>query len=161
LPIFQSNRLFPIVTALLIACPLQSARAFVPSHNIAAGTVIVVQNDTNNANTSVSTSVALSVNDFRVRTAGNSRGDFGIQIGPDATDDATSGVVMASVTQNGRDNGELYRSGTNQAVGFMAPAAAGYLLCSQVLTNSGGGNDPEWNVNMAGAFFPFTNWLGG
>src|SRR4051812_13946864 len=115
--------------AIFIAtiCP-RSALAYVPAHNIAAGNVIIIQNDTGNANTSVSTSISQGVNDFPTRPGGNSRGDFGVQVGADPTDDAANGVLMPSVMQNGRDNGEPLRSGTNQAVGFMAPAAGGYLL---------------------------------
>src|SRR5204863_5424588 len=129
----------------------QAASAFVPTHNISAGNVIVTQNDTNNNNTSVSTVIQNGVNDFQVRPGGNSRGDFGVQVGPDPLDDAANGVVMPSVMQNGRDNGEFFFPGTNYTVGFMAPAAGGYLLCSQILlAGATAGNDPEWNVTMAG-----------
>src|SRR4051812_40226626 len=165
----MKNKLFPpksilfaLFAALFASVWPPSALAFVPAHNVAAGNLIVTQNDTNNNNSSVSTAFALSVNDLQVRPGGNSRGDFGIQVGGDPSDDTANGVVIGSVSQNGRDNSEFFFPGTNNAVGFMAPVAGGYLLCSQILlAGATAGNDPEWNVNMAGGEFPLFQFVGG
>ena len=101
------------VAAVLALVWPRAASGLVPTHNISAGNVIVTQNDTNNNNTSVTTTIQNGVNDFQVRPGGNSRGDFGVQVGSDPLDDAANGVVMQSVMQNGRDNGGFFFPGTN------------------------------------------------
>src|SRR5436305_14917827 len=75
-------------------------------HHIAAANIQVVQNDTNNTTWSVTVSTSLSINDFRIRT-GSNRADYDVQIGAASTDDVVNGILMGSIDQNGRDNGEL------------------------------------------------------
>ena len=127
-------------------------------HDIAAGNLIVVQIDGADTTNSVAVSMDYSVNDFRVRTNSN-RGDYNVQIGPDATDDMANGVLMASVRQNGRDN---FNTGTKtNSVCMIDSNTNGYFISVSSAVGLGGGSNPEYNVNVAGAYFPYSTWLGG
>src|SRR6185369_17654265 len=97
---------------------------------------------------------------FRVRPASN-RGDFNLQSGDDFSDDYLNGILMTSVAENGRDNGETgdFR-GVIYPASFMMPAAGGYFICVNTIGTNGAGGNGEYNINVAGAWFPFTNWLG-
>ena len=44
---------------------------------------------------------------------GSNRGDYNVQMGPGANDDVTAGILMTSVAENGRDNGETNYPGIN------------------------------------------------
>lgn len=151
---------FTIILALLgLRIPsLQAA----PHHDIAAGNFDVSLSTGVPAVTSV-----LSINDMQVR-AGAAKGIYPVQIGPDVTDDATNGVLIGAVSQNGRDNGEtgVNRVGTNYCFAHAGLASvltptAGYNLYSDadasVTTNVPG----KYNINVAGAWFPFSTWVGG
>src|ERR1051325_5964449 len=132
-----------------------------PRHNIAAARLDVVQNDTGNTAASVTVTTNYAIGDFRVRD-GSNRGDFNVQWGDDFADDYTNAVLMASVTQNGRDNGESGPTlGTIYSASFVQPAASGYIIDVNIAGTNGAGGNPEYNVNVAGAFFSYTNWLGG
>lgn len=153
---------FLMATLVGLACALvNTARAALPGHNVAAADLTVVQNDQGNTAASVTVTASNVIGDFRVRD-GSNRGDFNVQIGDDPTDDMTSGILISSVTQNGRDNGETGATlGTIYAPSFIQPQAAGYFISVNIAGTNGAGNNPEWNVNVAGAWFPYTNWLGG
>ena len=84
---------------------LSSARIAAQSAGIAAANLQVAQHDSSNNTASVTVTTSLSVNDFRIRT-GSNRGDYNVQIGDGFSDDSETGVIMASVAENGRDNSE-------------------------------------------------------
>jgi hypothetical protein len=147
-----------------VLVPAPEVKAALPGHNVAAANIDVAQVDAGNAATSVIVTITnLPINDFRIRTNSN-RGDFNIQIGDDFSDDYTSGILMTSVTQNGRNNegagdtGDF--RGTIYPASFMMPAANGYFICVNTIGTNGAGGNGEFNINVAGAWFPFTNWLG-
>ena len=133
-------------------------------HHIAAGNVNVVQNDTGNTVASVTVTSPYSFNGFQVRT-GSNRGDYNIQIGSSATDDVAGGVLISTVNQNGRDNGEatpaagVVHYGTamldGDASGYWVPMADSGLSA----TYAGG---TEYNFNFASGYFSYADgWLGG
>ena len=130
------------------------------SHGVSAGNLAVVQNDTGNTTNSVSVITTLSINEFSVRD-GSNRGDVNVQIGSGFSDDADSGVLISSVAENGRDNGEVTYPGTNfctSAVDYVRTGgnAGGYFI-STFNAPSGA----EFNVNISAAFFPYNKWIGG
>jgi hypothetical protein len=162
----------------------KTAEASLPNHNVAAGNIIVVQNDSLNNTNSVTTSLAVQINDFRLRGTGGpgddhsplqSRGDYAVQIGNDAGANLTNGILMSSVTENGRDNGEP--TGINYCIAFIEnqrtnandtnAIIGAYWIGSQgnsVLgtgAGTGAGTGPEFNVNVAGAYFPYSQFVGG
>jgi len=134
------------------------------AHHIAAANIVVVQNDTSNNTTSVSVSTSLSINDFRIRS-GSSRADYNVQIGPSSTDDITTGILIGSIDQNRRDNGELntfpgmnYGTCGIDSSPSTDPGASGewWLPVFQAPQNA------EYNFNVAAAWFPYSdNWYGG
>jgi hypothetical protein len=132
-----------------------------PPHNIIAANINVVQNDTGNTTASVTVTAPYTIGDFRIRD-GSSRGDFNVQIGDDPTDDGT-GLLLTSVTENGRDNLEAGNlAGTNFAISMTQPGAAGYFIPVNTANgNFTAGNNPEWNVNVAAAWFPSNSYLVG
>jgi len=155
-----------------------SARATLPGHNISAGNITVIQNDSGNTTNSVTTLLALSINDFRVRGSGvgsdtnsplNSRGDYPVQIGSDPASNFTNGILMSSVTENGRDNGEgttnLYCVSMieNQRTNAADTNAifGSYWIAVNNAANLGAGSSPEYNINVAGAWFPYSTFIGG
>ncbi len=144
-----------IMVAMIMALPVRAQTSF---HTIAAGNLVVVQNDSGDTTNSVTVSMEYSVNDLRVRLLSN-RGDYNVQVGPDATDDVANGVLMASVRQNGRDN---FNTGTkSNSVCMIDSNTNGYFISVSSAVGLAAGSNPEYNVNVAGAYFPFSSWLGG
>jgi hypothetical protein len=70
-------------------------------HNIAAGLLNVVQNDTGNATTSVTVTAPYAFNGFQVR-AGSNRGDYNVQIGSSPDDDVPNGILITNITETSR-----------------------------------------------------------
>lgn len=126
-------------------------------HMIAAANLDVVQKDAANNESSVVVTAPYSINDFRVRQ-GSNRGDFNIQVGSNATDDATQGILMTSISQNGRDNSPFGDPiGIKYATSAIAPSGGTYFI--PVFDAPGGS---EHNTNVAAAWFPYADgWLGG
>ncbi|MDR3377951.1 MAG: Ig-like domain-containing protein [Verrucomicrobiae bacterium] len=149
--------------SILLAATWSLAGLAVPAraqNGLAAVNLQVVENDTNNTTDSVTVTATLSINDLRVR-GGSNRGDYNVQIGADCGDDVESGVLLSCVAENGRDNGEAFFPGANfctSAVDYARTGddAGGYVI-STFQSPTGG----EYNINVAAAFFPYTNWLGG
>ena len=136
-----------IVTILAAAGVISSARAELVYHGVAAGMINVTQLSTNDDNTA-GIALDLSINDFR--TAGGNRADYNIQIGSNRSDDIANGFLMSCITQNGRNN-----FGTNAySTTAVASNAAGYSIVSWRSTI-------EYNVNVAGAWFPYSQYIGG
>lgn len=156
----QLGRLFLIVASLNL--PLVAGATPPPPHNVSAANLNVVQNDTGNTSNSVTVTSSLSINDFRIRP-GSNRGDYNVQIGETSADDLSTGLVMVSVSENGRDNNE----GTG--IVYCAPAfdgtvyngsnelQSGFWIVMQDCTTS----RAEYNANCGVAFFRYTNWICG
>ncbi len=140
-------------TLVLLALALAATSALAASgdHGIIAGRLDVGQVSTNDDNVA-NLSLDFGIGTFAV-LSGN-RADYSVRIGPgvEGCYDEARGVLLASVTQNGRDNFgtngypaagiERNNSGTYRIVTFLSP-----------------GN--EYNVNVAGAWFPYDLYLGG
>jgi phospholipase C len=133
-------------------------------HHIAAANISVVQNDAGNTTNSVTVSTSLSINDFRIRP-GSNRADYNVQIGSVSTDDVTNGILMGSIDQNGRDNGELdtfpgmnYGTCSIDSNASSSPGSSGeyWLSVFQAPSNA------EYNFNVAAGWFPYSDgWYGG
>jgi hypothetical protein len=176
----QSKSILTVLLAAITIATGNSGIAAVPTHHIAAGSVVVVQNDSGNTTNSVTTFTSLSINEFRVRGNGsatgdegfaplNSRGDFAVAIGSNAASNSVDGILMTSIAENGRDNGD---NGTNiyaiscidvQRTNTDPATLAGAYWVPEFANALGGsgGNTAEHNANFAAAWFPYTNFLGG
>ncbi|MGZ5566476.1 MAG: hypothetical protein ACXWKG_05640, partial [Limisphaerales bacterium] len=162
---------FPLIGAVWLAgifilATASRVHALSGTNQISAANIVVVQNDTNNTSASVTLSTAVSINDFRViNGTPSSRGDYFVQIGASATDDVTNGILITSIDQNGRDNGE---TGNLYGVNFgtsaidsgasTSPGSSGqwWIPVFQAPQNA------EYNFNVAAAYFPYSEgWLGG
>jgi hypothetical protein len=139
-----------LLLPLLIPFPLLAG------HGIAAANIKVVENNVSNETNSVTVTTTFSINDFRIR-AGSTRGDYNVQIGSSAMDDAATGVLMSCVAENGRDNGETASPGANFCTSTIDRATDGGYYISTFNSPAG----KEWNINVAAAFFDYSKWLGG
>ncbi|WP_254508661.1 autotransporter-associated beta strand repeat-containing protein [Anatilimnocola floriformis] len=123
-----------------------------------AANITVVQNDTADTAASVTLSLAQATADFAIR-AGSTRGDYNVQIGSSAADDLAGGVLISSIRENGRDNGEV--GGLRYATSATTSLAAGLSISvseAGPLATTGA----EYNTNVAAGYFPFANgWIGG
>jgi len=138
-------------------------------HNISAANVTVQQNDISNNTASVTLIPTLSINDFRVLngpTSGNSRADYFVQIGTNAANNVTNGILISSITDNGRDNGES--TGVNYGTSAIDSNASGTLGSSGIWWVPVFGSQivspptyPEFNFDFAAAYFRYSDgWLG-
>jgi phospholipase C len=154
----------PLALVLILGFSSQPKGSAQVLHHIAAANIVVAQNDTNNTTASVTVSTALSINDFRIRS-GSNRADYNVQIGPVSTDDVANGILIGSLDQNGRDNGELdkfpgmnYGTCSIDSGSSSSPGSSGeyWLAVFQAPNNS------EYNFNVAAAWFPYSDgWYGG
>ncbi len=122
------------------------------THGVAAGMLNVVQIVPEDTNDNALVTLALGIGTFRVGTY--NRADYNVLIGPGAaaSQDEFLGVLMSCVTENGRDN-----FGTN---GYPTSAiATPGNGCYAIVSFLSPGN--EYNVNVAGAWFPYDRYLGG
>ncbi len=142
--------------AVLAAAVSPVAHAKPPPHNISAGNLEVIQNDTGNTVNSVTVSAPLTINDFRVRP-GSNRGDYNFQIGDVVGDDALGGVTIVSISQNGRDNGEL----ASEQKDYSAPAFDGGPNGLWASINNLQSDRGELNINCSVAYFRTNDWLCG
>lgn len=136
-------------------------------HNIAAANIDVAQNDTGNAATSVTITASTSINDFRIR--GGNRGDYDVQIGASALDDIAGGILITSIRNNGRDNGEA--NGTDTAAGIQYGISSvhdsdtGYFIPAFNTSNAAtpaANVGIEYNFDLSAAYFPYADgWIGG
>ena len=141
------------VLIYLLATGLPSAQAAdrPPAANINVG-----QLDWDNTTNSVKVTATLSINGLVVR-AGSDRGDFRVQVGESASDDYSGGTFLSSVTQNGRNS-----YGTNgYAVSSAQVDDTGCRICAFVPTGATAGSAAEFNINVAAAWFPYTDYLAG
>jgi len=155
------NKRNDIIVAVALLCwGVLAPTHLLAQHHIAAANISVTQVDTNNTVDSVEMTQTVTIGGMKIRGDSN-RGDFNLQIGEDYADDASTGVVISSVAENGRDNGEAVYPGTNFCTSTIdytrtGGSAGGYYVS---IFNSPTG--AEYNINIAAAFFPYTNWLGG
>jgi hypothetical protein len=107
-------------------------------------------------NTNCQVALALGVNTFRLGTF--NRADYNVQVGWSATDDPSLGVLLSCVTQNGRDN-----YGTNYycTSGIATNSSGSYRIVTHASTNGASGDGFEYNVDVAAAWFPYSEYLGG
>src|SRR5262249_15679691 len=129
-------------------------------HYIAAVSLNVVQNDTNNTASSVTINEVISINRLRLR-GGSSRGDYNLQVGDDHSDDVAMGVLMTCVAENGRDNVESAYPGANYRTTALeydrdgGDAGAYFVPVFNCPTGT------EYNINVAAAYFPYDKYLAG
>ncbi|MEI6194060.1 MAG: DNRLRE domain-containing protein, partial [Verrucomicrobiota bacterium] len=145
-----------LAIAIGVAATAIPAGAKPPPHNISAGNLEVIQNDTGNTVNSVTVTCPLSINDFRVRP-GSNRGDYNFQIGDQFSDDSLGGVTMVSISQNGRDNGEL----AGEQKDYSAPAFDGSTNGMWASINNLQSDRGELNINCSVAYFRTNDWLCG
>ena len=136
----------------LLAASLPSAQA---QDRPAAANINVVQFDWDNTTNSVNVTTTLSLNGLVIRD-GSNRGDFNVQVGESAEDDYLGGALLSSVSQNGRDS---YI--TNNYAVSAAHAGATCRISASVPTAPEAGSSAEFNVNVAAAWFSYTNYLAG
>jgi hypothetical protein len=123
------------------------------------GNLNVVQNDALNNTTSVTiTKAAGSSPNFAIRS-GSTKADYNVAFGN--ANDYDTGVVVASVSENGRDNNAVGETiGTfYTTVGVELNSTTSPSLYYLALFRSP--NAEEQNQNVACAFFPYSQWLGG
>ena len=139
-------------------------------HRISAATVTVQQNDTANTAASVTLIPTLAINDFRVLngpTSGNSRADYFVQIGTNAANNVTNGILISSITDNGRDNGEgtgtFYGTCAVDSGASASPGSSGQwwvpVFGNPIASSPSYG---EYNFDFAAAYFRYSDgWYGG
>ncbi len=151
-PIFRSGLLF---VSLVFAAVVGGSHDVRAAHNVVAGHIRAVQLNSDDTTNSVSLAVTTALNDFRLRE-GSNRGDFNVQIGSSATDDVGGGVLLCCVAENGRNN-----FGTNNFPIAAVNGDSAYRISAWVPTAPVAGSAAEYNVNVAGAWFPYSQFVGG
>ena len=142
----------------LLLCLALSTSAEPVRHKVAAGWLHVEQTTTIDTNNNARVTLGLGINNFQLVSF--NRGDYSVRagVGTDSTEDAVRGVLMTSVIENGRNN-----FGTNgyPIAAFETNGSGAYRIVSFLATAGGAGNSVEYNVNVAGAWFPYDTYLGG
>jgi hypothetical protein len=151
---------FLLSTLSFSLAAISSALAQQVSHGVSAANLVVVQNDTGNTTNSVTVTAALSINQFSIRDNSN-RGDVNVQIGDSFSDDVESGVMISSVAENGRDNGEVTYPGTNFCITTIDYTRTGVSSGAYFVSSFNAPSGAEFNINLATAFFPYNKWIGG
>ncbi len=144
-----------VLTALSLTAPFTQAQ-----NGIAAANIKVVQVDTNNTVDSVELTATTSINDLHIR-GDSTRADFNLQAGIDFSDDVSTGVLISSVAQNGRDNGEPAHPGTNFCTSAIDYTRTGDNAGGYKVSIFSAPTGAEYNINVSAAFFPYAKWLGG
>ena len=92
---------------------------------------------------------------------GANRGDFDVSFGFE--NDVTSGVMITSVRENGRDNTASGDVAPQSGIKYVTPLAdIGGTGTNFFIPLSSAPNNYEFNMNLAAAYFPFNEgWLGG
>ena len=153
-PTFTGSGLGMGLTAKIVeSAGLISVKVSVPPHGIAAANVKVVENDLANTTNSVDVSATVAINGFQIRD-GSSRGDYTVQIGTSGTDDLANGALIASIAENGRDNGE--EVGTAYCTASISSTSSGYFI-----PTASAPDGKEYNINVSSAYFPYAKFLGG
>ena len=153
------------ICATILAGALLAVTAFprlanAQGNGISAGLLSVIQNDTSNNTESVTVTATVAINGFFERD-GSNRGDYNVQFGAGFNDDVDSGVVMASIAQNGRDNGETNYPGMNYCTPTVDYSKSGGNLGAYYVSSFNAPAAAEYNINVAVACFSYSNWIGG
>jgi len=155
------STVFAVQLATLLGALISQAPVPARAQNgIAAANLRVVQIDTNNTVESVALAATASINGLSIRGDSN-RGDYNLQVGADFADNAANGVMLSSVAENGRDNGETVYPGTNFCTSTIDYARTGGNAGSCFVSTFNAPGGAEYNINTAAAFFPYAHWLGG
>lgn len=141
--------------------------------DIIAGNLTVTQNDTANNGTSVSASFGYTQG--QITYIGGNRGDFGFRLdGATVADDYANGMMIVTMSQNGRSNEGTSAAATPLVIGpglaYSTPAiqqgaVAGASYSSSInvgntaVTGIASGN--EWNANHSVGYFKYSEFLGG
>jgi hypothetical protein len=149
------GRLRLALAAFLLLAAAAARASEVPAHNISAANLIVVQNDANNTEASVTVTNGLTINDMRVRT-GSNRGDYTLQVGDNPYTNYLQGLILTATSQNLRYNLD---ESSDAVFGISAfdGTTNGYWVVMQDVTS----DRAECNINCAVAYFRYTNWLCG
>jgi len=131
------------------------------------GSLDIVQlNNTNNNQAHESPAVSITVKpgntpDFVVR--GHNKGDTDMAFSSNASQDPFNGVMLSSVTQNGRNNfSGGGKNGISYATSHAEIAATGFYVPVHATSGSIETGGTEYNMNLAAAWFPYADgWLGG
>lgn len=121
------------------------------------GNLSVVQNDSGNATTSVTVTLAPGSTGGIALRASSNRGDFDVNMA--AGSDREAGALITSVSQLSRDN-----TAQGDTIGsFFATSAVDFNgnpldYFIPVHSSPAGG---EANINVSMAFFPYTQWIAG
>jgi hypothetical protein len=150
-----------LLSALAVAAMalIPSAKATPPGHDIAAGLFIVQTLDLGDTTNSVIVTMPYSINDYRARTNSN-RADYNVQVGPDATVNPANGVLMSTPYGNGYDY-SAFGGGISNCISACDFNSGGWWIPTFGVMNQASGSNPELNVSVAGAYFPFSTWIGG
>jgi hypothetical protein len=151
---FLSGRWMQSLSALAVGV----ATATPTAQAIEFGMVTVQQNSTANTSAAVTLTAYANSPDFQV-VAGfpTNRGDYGIQIGSDRSDDVASGIILASVANNGRDNGETTYAGIRYGEASIDADGSGWFVpMFDAATGA------EYNFDFSAVYFPFAEgWVVG
>ena len=148
------------------------------NNGVAAGHLKVTAVDGSYVNTNVTVTPTVLINGFlpvqldtwtiTTPTSTNTflcwnTADYYVQIGETRADDVAKGILIGAVAQNVRTNQNA--SNTN-AVGYAAPSVTeesfgSWRIQTQTTNVSGtAGSTREWNVDVAGAWFPYDRYIG-
>jgi len=133
-----------------------------PGHNVSAGLVNVTMNDSGTGASSINVTLPFTINDFRLRS-GSTVGATRVQIGQSATDDGNAGVVMSCPTEHNKDYSGVIAGGglSNVCSAAYVDASGQWNIATFGVMGQAAGSNPRLNVNEAGAYFPFSTWIGG
>ncbi|HRT09669.1 MAG TPA: Ig-like domain-containing protein [Candidatus Paceibacterota bacterium] len=144
-----------LAVLLLVA---SSALAEPVHHGVAAGMLKVNQVSDVETNNNAEVIQTLSINNFQLISYNRGDYSFRVGVGTESVEDAQRGVVMTSVTENGRDN---FGSNGYPISAFETNASGAHRIVTFLATEGGAGNAIEYNVNVAAAWFPYDRYLGG
>jgi hypothetical protein len=153
--------LLALLAGLLLPAA-QAAQSKTVNHGISAGTFIITCASGDYSTANATNTLGISINDFRPGTA--TLGTYNVQIGP-VLDDVTNGIMMASVTENGRNNGWASTNNTFPTPAIYDASTTQYRILAYVdYVNSSGAYAASlarsYNVNLAGAWFPYSKYIG-
>lgn len=120
----------------------------------------MIQNDAGNTAASVTLSLPTQINNFNFGAA--NRGDFNIHVGPTVRNVFSKGVMIPSVSQNGRNNATAPNVGGTSSVSVDAngkaypTVATEYTAASIFVPVSAAGDGDEYNVNFSTLYFPYS-----
>ncbi len=150
------------MAVLLALLPSSSvAQDLPPPPSTQFGTLVVRQNDNLNTPTSITMSRGPgSTLRWEPVTFASNRGDYGISFLNE--NDFTSGTLIATVSENGRDNssvgdafGTFYSTVSVATATGTDPPTAYFFAMARAAQGS------EVNANISFGYFPYDKWLGG